>query len=53
MDKNTLKTAEIFTMKQKFPCGPQAVPIIVIDNEAICMGQSKIEEIISAIKAKL
>jgi hypothetical protein len=33
--------------------GPQATPIIIIDDQVVCMGQSGIGEIIPAIKGKL
>ena len=33
--------------------GPRAIPVITIGDEVVCMGQSEIDETISAIKSKL
>lgn len=108
MEKNNKKIAKIFTMEQKFPCGPnssccgpigqseqevfalknaieklglevevydiqkmknlqensqvfklfrafgpKAIPVITVNEEIACMGQSDISDIVSAIKGKL
>jgi len=33
--------------------GSQVTPIITIDDEVVCMGQSEIVDVISAVKSKL
>jgi len=33
--------------------GPRAIPVITIEDEVACMGQSEISETVAALKAKL
>ena len=33
--------------------GPQAIPIITVDNEIACMGQGQISDVVSAVRSKL
>lgn len=49
--KNLQEYPQVFKLFRAF--GPQAVPVITVDNEVACMGQSNISETISAIKSKL
>jgi hypothetical protein len=49
--KNLQDHPQVFKLFRTF--GPQAIPVITVDNEVACIGQSQIDEIISAIKGKL
>jgi glutaredoxin-related protein len=49
--KNLQEHIQVFKLFRTF--GPQAIPVITIDDEVACMGQSEINETISAIKSKL
>ncbi len=49
--KNLQEHPHVFKLFRTF--GPQAIPVITVDNEVACMGPSEISETISAIKSKL
>jgi len=49
--KNLQDHPQVFKLFRTF--GPQAIPVITVDNEVACIGQSQTGEIISAIKGKL
>ena len=49
--KNLQEHPHVFKLFRTF--GPQAIPVITVENEVACMGQSEIPETISAIKSKL
>jgi hypothetical protein len=49
--KNLQEHPRVFKLFRTF--GPQAIPVITVENEVACMGQSEINETISAIKSKL
>lgn len=49
--KNLQENPSVFKLFRIF--GPQAIPVITVENEVACMGESEIEETISAIKSKL
>lgn len=49
--KNLQAYPQVFKLFTTF--GPQAIPIITVDNEVVCMGKSDIKEAVSAIKAQL
>lgn len=49
--KNLQENPQVFKLFRTF--GPQAIPVITVGNEVACMGQSEINETISAIKSKL
>ena len=49
--KNLQEHPHVFKLFRTF--GPQAIPVITVENEVACMGQSEIGETISAIKSRL
>ncbi len=49
--KNLHEHPQVFKLFRTF--GPQAIPVITVAGEVACMGQSEINETISAIKSKL
>jgi len=49
--KNLKDHPQVFNLFRTF--GPQAIPVVTVDNEVACIGQSQTGEIISAIKGKL
>ncbi|MCM8763199.1 MAG: hypothetical protein NC829_02370 [Candidatus Omnitrophica bacterium] len=49
--KNLQEHPHIFKLFRTF--GPQAIPVVTVAEEVACMGQSDIDETISAIKSKL
>jgi hypothetical protein len=49
--KNLQENPQVFKLFRTF--GPQAIPIITVGDEVVCMGQSETDEIISAIRGKL
>lgn len=49
--KNLQEYPQVFKLFQSF--GPQAIPVITVGNEVVCMGKSDVKETVSAIKAKL
>jgi len=42
---------QVFKLLRTF--GPMVIPVITVDNEIACMGNSDISEMVSAVKAKL
>lgn len=48
---NLKENPSVFKLFRTF--GPNAVPIIAVDNEVVCMGKSATEEVISAVKSRL
>ncbi len=42
---------QVFKLLRTF--GPMAIPVIIVDNEVACMGNSDISEMVSAVKTKL
>jgi hypothetical protein len=49
--KNLQEHPHVFKLFRTF--GPQAIPVITVENEVACMGQSDISETVSVIKSKL
>lgn len=49
--KNIQDHPQVFKLFRTF--GPQAIPVITVADKVACMGESKADEIISAIKSKL
>ena len=49
--KNLQDNPQIFKLFRTF--GPKAIPVITVGDEVASMGQSEINEIISALKSKL
>ncbi|MDP2939431.1 MAG: arsenic metallochaperone ArsD family protein [Candidatus Omnitrophota bacterium] len=49
--KNLQENPQVFKLFRTF--GPQAIPVITVEEDVACMGQAKTEEVISAIKSKL
>lgn len=49
--KNLQEHPQVFKLFRTF--GPQAIPVITVESEVACMGQSNISEAVSAIKSKL
>lgn len=49
--KNLQDNPQVFKLFRTF--GPQAIPIITVDKDVACMGQSDVDEIVSAVKSKL
>jgi len=49
--KNLQENPQVFKLFRTF--GPQAIPVITVGDEVVCMGQSETDEIISAIRGKL
>jgi hypothetical protein len=49
--KNLQEHPQVFKLFRTF--GSQAIPVITVDNEIACMGQSEVSETVSAIKSKL
>ncbi len=49
--ENLQEYPQVFKLVRTF--GPQSIPVITVSDEVACMGQSEINEIISAIKSKL
>lgn len=49
--KNLQEYPHVFKLFRTF--GPQAIPVITVGDEVTCMGQSEINETVSAIKSKL
>lgn len=49
--KNLKEHPQVFKLFRTF--GPQAVPVITIGDEIACMGDSGVQETVSAIRAKL
>ena len=49
--KNLQEYPRFFKLFRSF--GPQAIPVITVGDDVACMGQSKEDEVISAIKSKL
>lgn len=48
--KNLQENPQVYKLFRTF--GPQAIPVITVDNEVACMGRSDISDTISAIKSK-
>lgn len=48
---NLQEYPQVFKLFRTF--GPQAIPVITVDGEIACMGQSDVSETVSAIKSKL
>jgi hypothetical protein len=49
--KNLEAHPQVFKLFSTF--GPQAIPVITVGDEVVCIGQAEIGEIISAINSKL
>ena len=49
--KNLWENPQVFKLLRTF--GPQAIPVIAVDNEVACIGQAEVSDIVSAIKSKL
>ena len=49
--ENLREHPQVFKLFRTF--GPQAIPVITVADEVVCMGKSEVNETISAIKSKL
>ncbi|MCM8784592.1 MAG: hypothetical protein NC818_07535 [Candidatus Omnitrophica bacterium] len=49
--KNLQEHPQVFKLFRTF--GPQAIPVITVGNDVVCMGKSEISETVAAIKSKL
>lgn len=49
--KNLQEHPQVFKLFRAF--GPQVIPVVTVDDEIACMGQSDISETVSAIRSKL
>lgn len=49
--KDLQEYPQVFKLLRTF--GPQAIPVISVDNEVASIGMDSIDEVISAIKSKL